>query len=590
MQGYPLVQVSKSLEVNKDDEISIRFEIELKTEIVKVDQISFKGNEYLKTKTLADIISSKESHLFSKHIFLDSELKQDVNTISKAYMEEGFIDVKVSSKFEIKKNKASIKFDINEGARLVLNEIKITGNSIFNNDEINKALGLKLPSPFSIKNQRKAIQRVRDLYGEAGHIFTQVNFEYDQEKSSGTLILDEGTKQKIIKIEIIGNTKTNQDTIFENLTFYNGEIVNTKSINESIIALYKTGFFKDVKIDFFPMTLEAGKIVIEVQENSTQTIQFSLGSAHGGAGFGVSLSDGNLFGSGSSVALNAMISKEISRIGLVYNDQHLFGTNISLNVAANKDVERSYHFNENKTALRVMFEKQLTKNISLGLGTRLEFVSISNLSQQYASEIDLSDTKDVISGLIGSFAYRMNGEKTDGMISVHLLPSFYDQDLFFKSIVNAQIERQLYQNQTGGTHTLSGRITLGYATQKTPFYERLQGGGNGTIRGFEYGSINKDGQLGNNSTVSANLTYSMPIYRDMLSGVLFLDAFAPGDANFNLDEFRVVGGLGLKTKLETGFVSETFEAGITIPLIQRDNDITKPFYFIIGDYDPAYSL
>ncbi|MFG1486472.1 outer membrane protein assembly factor [Halobacteriovorax sp. RZ-2] len=595
LKGHALVEVKKSLKLNREDEISIIFDIHLNSPEIKIDDIKFQGNHSFKSRQLKELISSKESHLFSKNLFIEKTLYEDTETIKKHYMEQGFINVEVTPSFEIDKNKANLRFLIKENNQLKLDHLSIDGNYLFSNDEILKTLAIELPSVFSIKKQREAIQKLRELYGQKGYVFAHITMNYDQNQKSAKLKIEEGAAQKIIKMEIVGNTKTSPEVIYEIISIYNGQLVDTKKINESILALYKSGYFKDVKIDYTPMTKNAGKIIIQVQENSTQTIQFSLGSVYGGAGFGVSLSDGNLFGTGSSLALTTMISKEINRIGLVYNDQHLFGTNISLNLSANHDTERSFHYNENKTAIRILFEKQLTKNIKLGLGTRLEYISVNSLSQQYASEIDLSDTKDVVSGLIGSFAYQFEdsneaGLRTNGTISIHLLPSFNKQELFFKSIVNAQIARDIYRNQDGAAHRLSGRITLGYASEQTPFYERLQGGGNGTIRGFEYGSISKDGQLGSNSMVSANLTYSMPIYKDVFSGVLFLDAFSPGDSSFALDDFRLVGGLGLRAKMDAGFVSETFEAGLTIPLLSKDSDMTKPFYFIIGEYDPAYNL
>ncbi|POB13705.1 outer membrane protein assembly factor [Halobacteriovorax sp. DA5] len=594
-KGHALTKVAKKLKLDKEDEISIFFDIYLNSEQIKINDINFDGNNTFTSRQLRELISSKESHLFSKNLFIESTFLEDVERVKRHYMEQGFINIEVTPSFKIEKTKANLLFTIKENDQLKLDQLSISGNEVFSNEEILKTLNIKLPSVFSIKKQREAIQKLREVYGEKGYVFAHITMNYDQNKRSASLNIEEGVVQKIIKMEIIGNTKTTPETIYELISIYNGEIVNTNKINESILALYKSGFFRDVKIDYTPMTKSAGKIIIQVQEESTQTIQFSLGSVYGGAGFGVSLSDGNLFGTGSSLALTTMISKEINRIGLVYNDQHLFGSNISLNIAANHDTERSFHYNENKSAIRILFEKQLTKNIKVGLGTRLEYISVNSLSQQYASDINLSDTKDVVSGLIGSFAYRFEdandkGLKTNGTISIHLLPSFNKQDLFFKSIVNAQTSRELYRNQDGGAHRISGRITLGYASEQTPFYERLQGGGNGTIRGFEYGSISKDGQLGSNSMISANLTYSMPIYKDVFSGVLFLDAFTPGDSSLAMDDFRLVGGLGLRAKMDAGFVSETFEAGLTIPLLSKDGDITKPFYFIIGEYDPAYNL
>jgi outer membrane protein assembly factor BamA len=62
-----------------------------------------------------------------------------------------------------------------------------------------------------------------------------------------------------------------------------------------------------------------------------------------------------------------------------------------------------------------------------------------------------------------------------------LYPNYTDKGTYIRSTLQANGTLDLGSTRTGYHHTLSGRITLGYATNNTPFYERFYAGGTNTI-------------------------------------------------------------------------------------------------------------
>jgi len=599
--GYPFASVEHILKLSKDKKkVDITFNTRLNSKELRVKKMSFIGLKAFKKKNLKSIMDTKSKVVFaSKKPFSRELLIKDINRIKTLYKENGFVNNEINFKISRDKKDKYINIEINivEGKQLVIKDIAISGNDVFTKEEISKAINFKTPLAFNLKQQQAALQRVRDLYGSNGYALSQILINYDEKKQIIKVQVLEGQQQKILMVEVVGNTKTKKKAILENLKFNRGDIVNSIKVKSSIEALYRTGLFKDVKIDYIPMTAFEGKAVVQVVENSTRVVQFSLGSVYGSAGVGASINEGNLFGSGNSLSLSIMVSKELSRLNLIYNDPHLLGSDYQLTTTASHDRVNSYHYDAKKTAIKVMIEKQITKNLKLGLGTRLEYVSPENITQDYMGQVDLSNKRDVITGLISSFGYTKNSRDEDGNIeaetnfSMILMPSYVNQDFFFKTMTNLTTFKNLSTNHQGGTHKVSARITLGYATEKAPFYEKFRGGGYGTVRGFEHGSITgEDGAIGASTSLAANVTYSFPLYTNALSGVVFLDAFSLGSSTLEMGDIRLVGGFGMRANINTGFVNDSIEAGITIPLLKKEGDVTRPFYFIFGDYDPAYSL
>lgn len=599
--GYPFVQVDLDLDLLPNENVNVNYKILLNSKKLHLNKINFKGKKSFKSKKLKALMSLKEKSFFNKkEVIKNSKIIDDIKKLKDYYTSHGFMNIQID--FEIvslakKKELANLEITIKEGSQSLIKEVNITGNDKITSEVLHRVLKFKTPAPFNLKQQKRALKSVRDYYGERGYSLSQVQMHYDNETQELKLQIIEGKKQSILLIEVIGNNNVKKKHVIEKLTFSHGEVVNTRKIEKSLDKLYKSGLFRDVKIDYIPITETEGKMVIQVQETSTRVLQFSIGSVDGNAGFGTSVNDQNIFGSGSSLSASGMISKELQRLNLIYKDPNLFGSQNELNIQLSHDKADNHYYSHLKSSIKLMIERKITENIKLGLGTRLEYINPKKIAQAYANQtLDLSMDEVFITGLVSTFAYAFNKTEgktitSGGKVSLIMMPSYSEQKYFFKAVSNLEYFKNFGQNESGNKHQISARMTLGYVSKRSPYQERLLGGGIGTIRGFSHKSINKNGtKLGANSSLALNTTYSFPIYDNILSGVFFLDAFALGDEKLNLDEFRVVGGLGLRAHMNTGLLAESFEAGITIPLLKKDGDITTPFYFTFGEYDPAYNL
>lgn len=598
-RGFPAVQVTHSLHSKSSSRVQVRFHVKLGSKKIKVYDIKFHGNKGIDD---GDLLKRMKIHtrgffLSSRPTFDVTQLDEDLKSVITYYQQNGYNDAKISTRTKYKKGLLTLHFDVVEGPRYMVKNVKVAGSDIFHATNIVNAFNYKLNTAYNEKEMRQGLQRLREFLGSLGYPLSQALIDYDSDTSTISLFVKEGKKQFIEEVEVVGNMKMKTETILLDVTVKPGQAVNTKLIDQTLKKLRATGYYSDVIVDYVPTTEKSGKVVINITEASTQVIQFSAGMASSGMTGGVSYSNKNLFGTGKSVSVHAMVSEELYRLGLLYRDPHFVGTNLQLDASLNLDTRTRPGYDERKLATRIMIEKQLTENLRVGLGTRVEFVKIDDIDSELLPHIHDATDSGTIIGLISTMVYKNEQKDSTGTtksgfrMKLAMMPSYGDQGVYIKTFTEIVGTTSLGENAQGVSHTLSGKITLGYASDNTPFYEKFYAGGVGTIRGFDASSITPSGNpTGGNVLIATNGTYSFPIWKDKLKGVVFVEAASVGEGFDDLGDIRAVGGLGLRANLRDTFLNSSLEAGFALPLMKQDGDKLKPFYFMFGDYDPAYDL
>jgi len=597
--GFPAVQVTHSLHSKSSSRVQVRFHVKLGSRKIKVYDIKFHGNRSIDEDDLLEKmkIHTRGFFLSSRPTFDVTQLDEDLKSVITYYQQQGFNAAKISTRTVYKKGLLTLHFDVQEGPRYMVRKVNIVSTEVFHESNIVNAFNYKTNTPYNEKEMRQGLQRLREFLGSLGYPLSEALIDYDSDTSTISLFVKEGEKQFVEAVEVVGNLKMKTKTILLDVTVVPGKPVNTKEIDRTLKKLRATGYYSDVIVDYVPTSKKGGKVVINITEASTQVIQFSAGMAASGMTGGVSYSNKNLFGTGKSVSVHAMVSEELYRLGLLYRDPHFVGTDLQLEAALNFDTRNKPGYDQKSLATRIMIEKQVTKNLKLGIGTRVEFVNIDNINSELKPHIHDATDSGTIIGLISTMVYKNEQYDSTGSVKsgfrmkLAMMPSYGDQGVYIKTFTEIVGSTSLGENEQGVSHTLSGKITLGYASDNTPFYEKFYAGGIGTIRGFDASSITPEGNpTGANVLIATNATYSFPIWKDKIKGVVFVEAASVGEGFSDLGDVRAVGGLGLRANLKDTFLNSSIEAGFAMPFLKQDGDKLKPFYFMFGDYDPAYDL
>ncbi len=620
--GYPKIQVIHELNqdpYNQDVDLILR--IESPTKKLHVKKLKFKGRDELSYSELRSEIKTKPRALFFlKHkTFSANQLERDTKTLQNFYVEKGFLDAKVTSQYKYNdEGEVRVEFIIHEGHRYRINDIRFenTGSypelsKKFSHWRFKNKYGQSKKTPhhnhskhhsnpkvayFNNQAVRKTLQEIREYLGNRGHALPKVSSFYDSYNE--TLIIDsqEGEQFFIEDILVEGNQNVSTKEVLLKVEIERGDLFHSEKIEKSLRKLKASGLFEEVQVEFQPTAQTSGQLIFKVKEARTKTLSFGAGTSSDGLMGELSFSDRNFLNSGNSLSLQLKQMAEMTKIALVYRDPHLFDSQNSMTVASSYTQSSSEQFDEEKIAASIMIERQINDNLRLGLGTRLEFLNLSEINEEVRLADYDANGEDRIVGMVGTLFYKSQtkdsaGDLKDG-VKVHmtLLPSYADQGAYLKTFATVMGGTSLGENDNGVSHTLSGRVTIGYASENAPFHEKFYAGGAGTLRGFERKSIATEDGDGGQVLISGSTAYSFPIWEKKVKGVIFVEAASVGDNLEDLGNVRAVGGIGVKANLMDTFLGSMIEVGVTIPLRKEEGDDVNPFYFIFGDYDPAYDL
>src|SRR2546423_3195887 len=341
--GHPNATVDANSEEISQTSIALTFDIK-EGERGRVVEIDFEGNQHFSDGELRGAMKLvKEAGLFSRfrgqdilHLEkLDYDLRKNVGDYmrSKGYLEARFGEPRVEGLGPRRTACPILPLPIlsstDEGLRVTvpviegklyrLGQIKIEGNSIYSEELIRQAIGLK---PGEVANgariSKSLSEDLKNLYGRSG--FIQNDYEpapvfkpNPQKPDEGivdfTITIIEGKQFTLRRLEFRGNTYTRDNVLRREVAVNEGDIFDKSLWDFSVLKLNQLGFFNPIDKDKdaeFRMDEEKGEVEIDlrVEERGRNQITFNGGlSGIGGSFFGRDYSKKKLPRGGESLSL-----------------------------------------------------------------------------------------------------------------------------------------------------------------------------------------------------------------------------------------------------------------------------------------------
>ena len=544
--GYHNANVEPRIENLTDNKINLLFVID-RGEKLKIGKINFIGDKKVKERRLRDIIVSEE-YKFWKVLsrntnFNENNIDLDKRLLINYYKSLGFYNVKIlSSSAIISSDSADITYNIDAGERHVITKIstnvaeQIEKKFFFDLQKYYSDLIGDYYSPFKIKkvlDQLDALIVKNDLQ----FIEHSVSESVDNGKVEITINILEGKKILVERVNIFGNTITEESVVRGELLLDEGDPFNLLKLEKSISKIKARNLFGKVDKIVKDGSSKDEKIIdISVEEKPTGEVAAGAGVGTDGGSFSFSIRENNYLGSGVAVAGFTEVNEnsfkgEISVNNPNYNDTGN-GLNFSVASITNDEPDSGYENSIISTSvgLRVeQFERIYFK-------PSLSFTS-DKLDVQSTASAKLKKQAGTFNELLFGYGYIYDDRDkpflpTDGFITTfsQQLP-MYAEAPFIKNTFKFTTYETLTEDFIGSLKLLFSAINP-ISDEDVRLSKRLTLPRD-RLRGFQRGKMGpKDGNdfIGGNYAATMNLEARLP-------------NFLPESSNTNVGLFMDFGNL-----------------------------------------------
>ena len=602
--GYLNSQFNYKLIKIKDNKVNLFYNINLNNKY-KINRIYFIGNKFFKSSTLLGQLFSTEhgwwKFMANNTTPSESLISIDISRLKNFYLNEGFYDAQViSSSVKILNNsKVNLTYSINAGNRHYIKNIELIDNS----KTLKKEDFIFLNSKYK-KNINKIFDKskINNFFNYTNDYFLKSNYNLDLKyriEKTGNNILnvkfvaeDKIKKQTINKIIISGNSITDDKVIRNNLKFYEGDVLNSLKITESVDILKGKGIFKNVswKIENNDNNQDNPNISINVEEQPTGEIAAGAGGGTNGLAISGTLKEKNFNGKG--ILLNSSLSIGTQRIlgNISYSNPDFDDTGNKFDGAffINENYFENASFENKQIGSSIGITYEVFEKLFFNPGLSIDFDSVT--ANNDASALVKRSEGDFFTSKIYYNAFK-NTKNKDFQATSGYTVGFGQGFSFLSDIpyVNNKFFGSYY-DEFANDFIGSIRYKIESITsfdKDIKYSDRLFVNSN-NIRGFSDRGIgpkiDNDFIGGNYSyytTLSSTFPNGLPEKWNALTNVFFDMANVWGTDDKSIDDsnkLRSSAGIGLSWLSPLGPLSFTY----AIPITKMSSDDVENFNFTIG--------
>jgi len=606
--GYYFVVIEPEVIKIDDNQINLILNIN-KKDISKIKNIYFIGEKYFSSGQLLDIISSAEDSwwsFFSKSSLNEDRVEYDKKLLKSFYKSKGFYDVQIESVLANldNKNNFTLTYSINSGKKYTFGNIEIkTEASIFKESNISdikniseKIIKGKMYSTPAILTIEKQVNTYLEDNKYANIEIDIEEIKKSDEKIDLILKLNSLKKTLIGKINVYGNSITEEKVVRDSLIISEGDILNISKIKKSIDNIDSKNFFKktDYKITDSDLQKNSKDLNLYVKEQPTGSLSAGIGYGSSGGLLEGSINERNFLGKGIDLNFTGRLASEKVSGVFSYIDPNFMNSEKEL---------ANYFFSETDDYSNAGYK---SKRIGDRLGTRYEIFEDIYLRPFGILQFDKLETNSNASSLLRS----RDGNFTTTTLGFNLLAdfrnsknlptsgslSFFDQSYAtlisdvptIQTSVGSTFYQELINEKFIGSAKLKLSNVTAFDNKDIKLSDRLFASAS-DLRGFEargVGPIDSGSHVGGNYLAVLNLksTFPNPI-PDILrpKSYLFYDigniwGVDYSDVVSESSNLRTSTGIALDVTTPIGPLSFTY----SIPLSKASTDKEQRFLFNLG--------
>jgi len=579
----------------------------------KIREIRIVGNTVFSEGTLKGLFELNDGGWLNFYLKGDrysrAKLNADLETLRAYYQNRGYLEFEIeSTQVAISPDKQDITITINvkEGQPYTVTAVKLEGEYLGKQDEFKALVRIRPGQPYRAEAVAETTRAFTDRFGTFGYAFAKVESKPEIDRANGqvvvTLVAEPQRRVYVRRISVVGNTRTRDEVVRREFRQFESGWYDGRKIKLSRDRVDRLGYFSEVTIDSseVPGTQDQVDLTITVKEKATGAISVGAGfSSADKLSLTASIKQENIFGSGNYLGLEVNTSKYNQTLVVSTVDPYFTVDGISRAIDVYYRTSRPINSQGEQYKLvtpgaSIRFGVPFSEYdvVFFGIGAeRTEIQGATQLPNSY-------------------FLYRQEFGETSGSIPLTvgwsrdtrdsaLVPTagrYLRVNLDYAPIGDATYTRVNLQAQQyipltrAFTFGVNAELGWGHGLNGRPYpiFKNFYGGGLGTVRGFEQGSLGPvdvtGAFIGGNRRFNLNNELYLPVPGANLDRTLRFFLYADAGNVWGENEAMTLSSLRASAGAGVSWISPVgpLKLSYGTPIRKRPEDRIQRLQFQIG--------
>ena len=248
-----------------------------------------------------------------------SKLNADLETLRAHYLNRGYLEFAVESTqvtISPDKQEIAITISIREGQPYTVTGIRLEGDYLGKDDQFKSLIRFRPGEPYRGEAVTETTKAFTDLFGNYGYAFARVEPRPEIDRAKGqvqvALVAEPQRRVYVRRIDVAGNTRTRDEVVRREFRQLESSWYDGNRIKLSRDRVDRLGYFKDVNVDTNEVPNAPDQVDLTVTVGEKPTGNLMIGANYSNAeklGLTASIKQDNVFGSGNYLGIELNTSR-----------------------------------------------------------------------------------------------------------------------------------------------------------------------------------------------------------------------------------------------------------------------------------------
>jgi outer membrane protein insertion porin family len=579
----------------------------------RISDVRIVGNKAFSEGTLKGLMELSPSGWLSWYSKNDrysrTKLNADLEAVRSYYLNRGYLEFALESTqvtISPDKQDIAITITVNEGQPYVVTGVKLEGEYLGKDAEFRERVKIRPGQPYRAEDVAETTRAFNEHFGIYGYAFARVEAVPTIDRANGqvqlTLRAEPQRRVYVRRIDVAGNTRTRDEVVRREFRQLESAWYDGQRIKLSRDRVDRLGYFKEVAVDTTEVPDSPDQVDLTVNVTERPTGNLALGMTFSSTerlALSASIKQENVFGSGNYLGLELNTSRTSRNLVFSTVDPYFTVDGVSRALDLFYRTSRplnslgdEYQITSPGASIRFGVPFSEVDTVFFGVGVeRTEIRGTASIPSAYFQY------RDTYGDVSSSLPFTLGWARDDRDSVITPTSGKYQRvNLEWSAAGDVRYLRANLQYQQyipiGTRFTLGLNAELGWGRglggRPFPLFKNFYGGGLGSVRVFEQGSLGwidpTGAYLGGAKKLNVNGELYLPVPGTGSDKSLrlfgFVDAgnvWRDGEP-LTGDSLRASAGLGLSWISPVGPLKMSWG----VPLRSFRNDRIQKFQFQIG--------